>query len=332
MRVAIALLGLACGAAHAEGVFRDWSPGDAATLLRDAASLAGTLPGVEAKEGAQADLEGPSLRRLDAASRGAGRSSAGLAASPASRYAPQALRDALAAVDAAIAQGRKPIVLFDIDDTLVRASGRTRRILSEFAAEPEMRRKYGAELDKIASPDLAKLAYYVSDSLVNHGVTDAALIEEAGRYWEERFFSNSYLPEDPAIRGAVAYVKAALVKGTIVVYLTGRWEEMRPGTEAGLAKNGFPAPNGRDVLLFMKPTKAMKDSDYKDAKLPEIGRLGVVVAGFENEPKNVNLFKRHFPSGLMIFLDTAHSGSKDSEGRVIAPQASIPWVPDFTLP
>ena len=64
-----------------------------------------------------------------------------------------------------------------------------------------------------------------------------------------------------------------------------------------------------------------------------LGKLGRVVGGFENEPPNVNIFKRRFPSALMIFLNSGSMGQKDpATDRPIEVDPSIPWVADFTLP
>lgn len=244
------------------------------------------------------------------------------------RHEPSALAAVLKRMESVEAKSGRPIVLFDIDDTLSLAEGRNRRIVLEFARDPSMRARFGAKLDRLEGVLTGPLAYALSDTLAAYGVTEPEIVSEAQKFWKPRFFHNDYLTEDPAVPGASEYLWQAQRRG-IVIYITGRWEEMRPGTEALLRKRGFPMPDGKTVFLFMKPQEAIPDAEYKDAKLAEIPSMGEVVGGFENEPKNANVFKKHFPDSLIVFLDTKHSGAKDAEGKVIQPAPGIPWVADF---
>lgn len=253
------------------------------------------------------------------------------ASGPTLRYEPQALRLLIDEVQDAVGHGVKPVVLFDIDDTLVNTAGRHLRILREFLAQEQIRSDFPAESALLAGRlELSLMRYEITDTARDAGIRDAGFLDRLSRFWLARFFDNDYLPEDPANPGAVDYVKEVVGRGAVAVYLTGRWEELRPGTEEMLRKNDFPAPDGRRVILAMKPDRRQKDDAYKDEKLPELARLGKVVGGFENEPKNVNIFKQRFPDGIMIFLDTKTSGQKDpASGRPIPVNPTIPWVADF---
>ena len=258
-----------------------------------------------------------------------------LAAGP--RYQPQALAALLDRVSAAAdgaAAGRTPIVFFDLDDTLVNSGGRTLRILREFLIRPEIQRLYPDESKRLLPRlSLENMRFHFSDTAKEAGITNERFAAEFAEFWSARFFRNDYLPEDPAASGAVEFVKEVLARGGIVVYFTGRWEDMRPGTEIALRKNGFPAPDGERVILAMKPDRHEPDDVFKARELPKLGKLGRVVGGFENEPPNVNIFKRRFPSALMIFLNSGSMGQKDpATDRPIEVDPSIPWVADFTLP
>ena len=53
------------------------------------------------------------------------------------------------------------------------------------------------------------------------------------KYWADRFFSDQWVSKDHAMPGARELVKACYDRGMYVVYLTGRDDNMRLGTEEG---------------------------------------------------------------------------------------------------
>ncbi len=119
--------------------------------------------------------------------------------------------------------------------------------------------------------------------------------------------------------------------GAQVVYLTGRREEMRPGTEHVLGAFGFPIPGGR-VALWMKPDPELHDDVFKREAHRRLGTLGRVIAAFDNEPHHVNDYRASFPAAAVIHLGTDHSGRLDmlSEGVVTVPHFEF-REPDETL-
>lgn len=167
--------------------------------------------------------------------------------------------------------------------------------------------------------------YEITDTARSLGVTNAAALEAINAHWQARFFTSEYALEDEPLAGAAAYVRSALSRGATVVYLTGRNRPgMGQGTEESLRRHGFPAPDGATVLLVMKDDATEKDSLYKDRALGEIvDAFGSVVAAFENEPRNLNVFARRYPAAMLIFVDTRHSPAPD------LPDASASWVKDF---
>ena len=256
---------------------------------------------------------------------------------------PAALDRLLAKVSRAAAKaaqtGKQPIVLFDIDDTLTDSGARNLRILKEFIAQPDVQAAHpqdAAKLEKILT--LAQMRYYYSDTFLEVGVHNPALLGRLQTFWKSHFFRNDYIPEDPAYPGAAAFVKEVVARGGIPVYLTGRWMSgatgsMEPGTLAGLAKHGFPRPDGINAVLMLKPDEAQADADFKAGALKQIAGMGEVVGGFENEPKNINIFKARFPSGQMIFLDTKTAAEKDpATQKPIDVAGGIAWVGDFVRP
>lgn len=127
-------------------------------------------------------------------------------------------------------------------------------------------------------------------------------------FWEERFFTSEYCKEDVEVLGAPAFVRKVADFGTRIIYLTGRMELMRPGTEARLVERGFPAPDGHGVHLWMKPTKEEDDIAFKVGLHPRAPAVGEVLGVFENEPRHVNAFLRSFPKSTVFHVVSDYSG------------------------
>jgi hypothetical protein len=82
---------------------------------------------------------------------------------------------------------------------------------------------------------------------------------------------------------------------------------MGAGTVKALTDHGYPMWRGR-CTLHLKPSFELDDKVFKDAALKDIrSNQGEVVATFENEPGNANLFYDAFPGGLHFLLETIHS-------------------------
>ena len=71
----------------------------------------------------------------------------------------------------------------------------------------------------------------------------------------------------------------------------------------------------------------MEDKAFKDDALSDIRSYhGQVVATFENEPANANLFVRSFPEALHFFLETVSSPEPEE------PSPELIRTVDFVLP
>jgi hypothetical protein len=101
---------------------------------------------------------------------------------------------------------------------------------------------------------------------------------------------------------------------------------MELGTVRALTDRGFPFWRGRCVV-HLKPSFEMNDRAFKDDALDDIRSYqGRVVATFENEPENANLFLRAFPDALHFFLETIHSPNAER------PSPELIRSEDFRLP
>lgn len=199
---------------------------------------------------------------------------------------------------------RQAVVIFDLDDTLFRVTPRTKAILGAWAvAEQPADTALAAS---IAALDPEQMAYALAPTLAKVGLAGTGREAAAKAYWMRWFFASKFLPEDPPIAGAREYVLGLHRAGAHICYLSGRDERMEAGTLAALRRHGFPTPGPR-VSVFLKDDPKRKDVEFKAEALAMIGGLGTVVAAFDNEPANVNLYHRQFPEAATIYLDVAHS-------------------------
>ncbi|MEP7123109.1 MAG: HAD family hydrolase [Byssovorax sp.] len=211
------------------------------------------------------------------------------------------------------------VVVFDLDGTLMDNRPRVVAILHELAlAWWSLHPAASAACARAAADDIG---YGFIANLRRLGVVDPALHEEGLAFWKARFFQDPHVKHDVEILGARAYVKACYDAGAVIVYLTGRdLPNMALGSFASLRDLGFPI-GVIGTELVVKPTFEMPDADFKREVAPELKRLGAVVAAFDNEPANVNLFLDAHPASLGIFLDTQYAPDPpalDPRAQVIA--------------
>jgi beta-phosphoglucomutase-like phosphatase (HAD superfamily) len=201
-------------------------------------------------------------------------------------------------------QQSTPVVVFDLDGTLLDNRPRTLAILREFAVrhrdrDPEL----AARLDRAYVHDLE---YLLSDSLERLAVHRNDLAAEVQTFWRERFFADSHLLHDVPLPGAIDFARACHDAGAAIVYLTGRdLPLMGLGTFASLRDLGFPIGVPATELV-LKPDASMPDEAFKRLMAPELARVGHVIAAFDNEPANCNVVLAHHPDAQVVFVDTQH--------------------------
>ena len=243
----------------------------------------------------------------------------------AAEYKPEILTEIQNKVKEALEEGRRPVVIFDLDDTLINTRDRNLRILKNFIAQQDIQNRFPNETALVRDIQLSNLKYLLNDTLKSIGVTNENFLKEANAFWLERFFTNEYCKDDLPMVGAVNYVQWLYEAGATIVYLTGRDEpRMGEGTRANLRVKNFPLSDPEDNILMMKPNKDMDDLAFKVGAFDTIATLGDVVAAFENEPANINALQKRFPDGRMVFVDTIHSPKPD------VPAGGIFWIRDFS--
>ncbi len=217
---------------------------------------------------------------------------------------------------------KPPVVILDLDDTLFDARSRTLPILKELAQDPVFKDHPEAS-KRLNEAKTGNLHYDLDRTFAELDIDDTVALEKATAFWAPRFFSNKYCALDSALPGAVAYVNRLHKLGAQIVYLSGRdTPRMRRGTLQSLKSAGFPS--GKGTTLVLKPAKEMDDFQFKLDAFEAIGKLGMVVAAFENEPKNLNALGEAFPKAVLVFIDSRHSKSPD------LPTTESHWIKDFS--
>jgi hypothetical protein len=235
------------------------------------------------------------------------------------------LREVLERIEATVAGERLPMVVLDLDSTLFSTAHRNLRILGEFAVE--YAEDYPKLRDHVEALSPRDMSWQVLDAVRARGYSPSDLERRFRPFWMERFFTDEYVKADRPNLGAVAFANACHGRGALLYYLTGRHKGgMELGTAQSLSGNGFPFWRGRAVL-HLKPTFDMPDLEYKEHAVSDIrSYLSPVVATFENEPGNANLFLRAFPDALHFLLETEHSPEAEP------PDPELIRIADFRLP
>ncbi|MCB9892779.1 MAG: hypothetical protein H6833_14095 [Planctomycetes bacterium] len=234
------------------------------------------------------------------------------------------LREVFPRIAESLADGALPIVLFDLDSTLFETGSRNLRILREFA---DAQRGAHAELPElVAALTVDDMGWNVHECLSRRGVEDAALLQALRGFWFERFFTDEYVKTDLPAPGSVEFVNHCHQAGAMIYYLSGRHVGgMETGTVQALTDHGFPFWRGR-CAIHLKPSFDMADRAFKDEAVADIRSYkGRVVASFENEPGNANLFLEAFPGALHFLLDTVTSPEPET------PSPELIVVRDFRV-
>jgi beta-phosphoglucomutase-like phosphatase (HAD superfamily) len=198
--------------------------------------------------------------------------------------------------------GRSPVVVFDLDGTLLDNRPRVAAIFRDLGHAWSER--HPAIAGRLAETRPDDIVYGVDENLSAFGIEEPALRSEAASFWHARFFSDAYLGHDVALAGAVGFVRGCHEAGALVVYLTGRdLGNMALGTFASLRDLGFPI-GVVGAELVTKPDFATPDGVFKRAVAPSLGRLGVVVAVFDNEPDNCHALLDAHDGAVAVLVDT----------------------------
>jgi hypothetical protein len=213
------------------------------------------------------------------------------------------------------------ILVFDLDSTLFDTAERHLAILREFVLQHGQ--DYPGIEDAVARLTPSMMGWSPIRPLQQLG---CSVPETLLPFWSQRFFTDSFCALDTPTSGAVEFVNACYQQGAFIYYLTGRHVDgMARGTVDALLSRGFPFLSGRSTL-HLKPEFTAPDKAFKRQAIESIRSLrGRVIATFENEPGNANLFLSAFPDAMHFFLETVHSPEAE------APDPALIRIPDFCL-
>ncbi len=214
---------------------------------------------------------------------------------------------ALAGIAACSDRAAHPIVVLDVDLTLIENAARTRSLMVDFVcAQASGGALAEAEREALVERALTMpLVFSIRDNVAALGL-DPMHHKALLSYWREAFFDPRRLVHDTALPGAVDAVQALSAAGATVVYLTARLATMAAATVEHMARLGFPIAVPGAVLVT-KPDPAMRDEAYKTQALGWIARLGEVVLCADNEPSHCNAMHAAFPDALTVMVTTRHS-------------------------
>lgn len=208
---------------------------------------------------------------------------------------------------------RPPAIVFDLDSTLFEVRYRTLRIMQEFGRKLGRRPSASDSelLNWLRRAQASDLLYGLEASAKAAGLElsstiDREIMQELQEFWFDRFFSDHYLLADRPSPGAVEYVRLVKSSGIKVIYLSGRdWPQSGRGTVAALRHAGFPM--SEEDKLVLKPKFHVPDFEFKREALVEIDEDYSVIALFDNEPKNFNVFEKVMPQSSLVFCHTVCS-------------------------
>lgn len=206
-------------------------------------------------------------------------------------------------ISESLSKGERPIVILDVDDTLVDCRYRKLAVIKDFAQTLSPSR----EKQLLETVSLGNISYRVIHCLHNLGIHEDALEEQLYGFWLSHYFTTKYLVKDVVFPRAAEFVNNIVSQGAYVVYLTARdLPGMKEGTEIFLRESRFPYPH-KQTELMMKPEVSQADSDFKRDILPKIGKMGRVIASFENELGHLNHMADFFPDALMVWRNTQYA-------------------------
>jgi hypothetical protein len=210
-------------------------------------------------------------------------------------------------IQSLISAGERPVVVLDLDATLFDVGPRMWHILREYADQHT-----DADLkEALKSYDKTNMPYLLKDILGEMNVASEDRLNNLAPHWFDRFFTDQYQHYDTPIAGAVNFAREIYTAGAFVVYLTGRDAPgMLVGCSESLRRHGFPVGVVRTSLI-MKPDFDIPDPVFKEEACAFINGLGTIVASFDNEPGNCNIFQENWPDAINVFLDTQRASKEE---------------------
>ena len=209
-------------------------------------------------------------------------------------------------IEAELASGEQPVIIFDLDDTLIDCRHRKHRVIQDFIRTPHIRETFALECQIIEGLSWENVQYRILDTLAQEGIRNQLFCEQLLHFWRQHYFTYPYLIDDQPFPRALEFVQHCHALGASTVYLTGRDKpSMGQGTFDTLRKLGFPF-DGERVRFILKDDPAVDDLAFKAMALEDVAPLGKVIAAFENELPNLHVMATRFPDAAMYWRKTLY--------------------------
>jgi hypothetical protein len=207
--------------------------------------------------------------------------------------------------------GQRPLVILDLDSTLVDTAYRTANIFHNWALQPSHQDRHGDLCQKILQWQVITEVYNPVDFVAHHSSDPIERSSDLGRqlmrWWGERFFLGEWLLFDRPYAHAVESVYVFLDAGADIAYLTGReGKTLKQGTLDFFKTFKFPH-NTKHARLMMKASKAIRDHHYKCTGLSLLSKDYDPVWYIENEVELLLMCADKHKRIVPIMFDSVHS-------------------------
>lgn len=219
---------------------------------------------------------------------------------------PAVLSKVMEDVKMAFSKQERPMVVFGLDGTIFDTRPRTLQILKEYG-DQELKTARPEAAGRLSGLQVSGVQYMLTDTLGHLGIAEEAVVNNAAVFWSQRFFADEYLRYDTPVPGAVNFVRSLYTAGARIVYLTGRDAPRQLiGTVRSLRDYGFPI-GIQGTELMMKPTMQTADAIFKQQATNYLRHYGKVIAAFDTESANANVFRRAFPEAAVVLVSAPHT-------------------------
>lgn len=219
-----------------------------------------------------------------------------------------------ATVSATLAKGKIPVVISDLDETLVDSVAR--RYYSLITATQSIcgtqRKGQCGHLAGINIKEIIDLPnHYNLDTLFTHvEVTDKVLLQKIGNGLVEHYLSGKKMDLDQAVPGATEFIQKLNDLHAKTFFVSSRYLDTQgKGTLDSLKNLGFIPTDSIGETIKLR-TRGESSIDFKKAAFSDVQTWasennGEVVLVMENEPENMNAMTDTFPDAKSIFVDGA---------------------------
>ncbi|WP_141736101.1 HAD family hydrolase [Oligoflexus tunisiensis] len=202
--------------------------------------------------------------------------------------------------------GEQPVIIFDLDDTLIDCRHRKHRVIHDFIKQSHVKESFALECQLVERMSWENVQYRVLDTLAQEGIRNQLFGEQLFNFWRQNYFTYPYLVDDKPFPGALEFVRHCHDLGATLVYLTGRdIPGMGQGTFEAMRRMGFPSDDAR-VHYILKEDPDINDLEFKVLALNKVEPLGRVIAAFENELPNLHAMAERFPDAAMYWRKTLY--------------------------